>query len=51
MMAMLRQSMLRKDRENLRDEDRLMLDTYGQQMDFTDKSTITPLVEYVLQLG
>ncbi len=51
MMAMLRQSMLKKDRENLRDEDRLMLDTYGQQVDFTDRSTITPLVEYVLQLG
>lgn len=51
MMAMLRQSMLRKDRESLRDEDRLMLDTYGQQVDFTDKSAIAPLLEYVRQLG
>ena len=51
MMAMLRQSMLRKGRENLRGEDQLMLDTYGQRVDFTDKSTIAPLIEYVKNLG
>ena len=50
MMAMLHRSMLRKDRDSLRNEDRLMLDTYGQRVNFIDKNTIAPLVEYVKSL-
>lgn len=47
MMAMLRKSALKKGYENLRDEDKLMVDTYGQQVDFTDEGAIAPLVAYV----
>ena len=47
MMAMLRRSMLAKGYDNLRDEDKLMLDTYGKKVDFLDRSTIVPLVDYV----
>ena len=47
MMAMLRRSMLTKEYDNLRDEDKLMLDTYGKKVDFLDRSTIAPLVDYV----
>ncbi|MCI5648319.1 MAG: flavodoxin domain-containing protein [Fusicatenibacter sp.] len=50
MMAMLRKSMLKKGYENLSSEDRLMLDTYGKFIDFSDKNTITPIVEYVKNL-
>lgn len=51
MMAMLRQSMLQKDSDSLRAEDRLMLETYGQAVDFCDRASIAPLVEYVRKLA
>ena len=51
MMAMLRKAMLQKGYDNLRPEDQLMLDTYGQVVDFTDKDTIQPLLDYVHSLG
>lgn len=51
MMAMLRKAMLQKGYDNLRPEDQLMLDTYGQVVDFTDKDTIQPLLDYVRSLG
>lgn len=51
MMAMLRQSMLKKDYDSLRNEDKLMLDTYGTQVDFTDQNSITALIEYVKRNG
>lgn len=47
MMAMLRRSMLAKGYDNLGDEDRLLLDTYGKKVDFLDRSSIAPLVDYV----
>lgn len=47
MMAMLVKTMKSKDESELRDEDKLMLETYGQKVDFTDKESIKPLVEYV----
>lgn len=50
MMAMLRQSMLKRGRDSLRAEDRLMLDTYGTRVDFTDQKTIAPLIDYVKRL-
>lgn len=50
MMAMLRKAMLQKGYDNLRPEDQLMLDTYGQVVDFTDKDTIQPLLDYVHSL-
>lgn len=37
--------MLRKKPENeLRAEDKIMLETYGQDVDFTDQAAIAPLV-------
>lgn len=47
MMAMLVKSMKSKDKSEPRDEDKLMLETYGQQVDFTDKKSIQPIVDYV----
>ena len=47
MMGMLCQTMKKKGYDNLSDEDKLMLDTYGKQTDFSDQSTIKPLVDYV----
>lgn len=51
MMAMLCSAMRKKGYDDLRSEDRLMLDTYGKQIDFSERSTIGPLVEYVKGLG
>lgn len=50
MMAMLRQSMLAKGQENLSNEDKMLLETYGKQIDFTDKASIRPLIAFVQQL-
>lgn len=46
MMAMLKHALSKKDFEALRDEDKQMLETYGKKVDFINKETITPLVEY-----
>lgn len=51
MMAMLRKTMLQKGYENLRAEDQMMLDTYGKVVDFSDRGTISPLVDYVNSLS
>lgn len=47
MMAMLVKLMKSKNETELRDEDKLMLETYGQKVDFTDRNSIKPLVEFV----
>ncbi len=47
MMGMLRKGLLDKGYENLRGEDKLLVDTYGQTVDFRQKEAIEPLVEYV----
>ena len=46
MMMMLCQTMKKKGYDNLSEEDQLMLDTYGKRIDFSDQSTIKPLVDY-----
>ena len=51
MMAMLRRTMLQKGYQNLRPEDQLMLDTYGKVIDFSDRDTISPLLDYVGSLS
>ena len=48
MMWMLCHVMKKKGYESLSDEDRLMLDTYGKKIDFTDKSSIKPLIDQLL---
>ena len=45
MMAMLHGTMLKKDYASLRKEDQLMLDTYGKKVDFTDQSSIAPIID------
>jgi len=47
MMAMLHKMIMKKDHASLRDEDREMLDTYGKSVDFVDRTTIFPIIDYV----
>lgn len=47
MMWMLCQTMKKRGVDQLSDEDKLMLDTYGKKIDFSDQSTIKMLVEDV----
>lgn len=49
MMSMLRRMLLKKDIHTLRNEDRMLLDTYGKCIDFTDRESIRPLVDYASQ--
>ena len=50
MMAMLRRGMLKKGYGNLRSEDQMMLDTYGGTVDFTNRESLAPLLNYVRSL-
>jgi menaquinone-dependent protoporphyrinogen IX oxidase len=50
MMAALKSSVKNKKGE-LTDEDRLMLETYGEKIEFTDKGTIEPIVSFVSSLN
>ncbi|MDD3839114.1 MAG: flavodoxin domain-containing protein [Clostridia bacterium] len=47
MMAMLKKMISNKNPQDLSDDDKMMLDTYGDIVDFTDIKTIQPLVDYV----
>lgn len=47
MMGMLVSGLKKKPEEELREEDRLMLETYGQTVDFTDRTSISGLVNEV----
>lgn len=51
MMGMLRKGLLKKGYDNLRGEDKLIIDTYGQTLDFKNQETIEPLVAYVKGLA
>ncbi|MPM24589.1 hypothetical protein SDC9_71072 [bioreactor metagenome] len=48
-MAALKSSVKKKD--ELTDEDRLMLETYGDKVEFTDKKDIEPLISFVRSLN
>ena len=50
MMAMLRRVMLKKGYDILRSEDQMMLDTYGGTVDFTNRESLAPLLNYVRSL-
>ena len=50
MMWMLCKTIKRKGYDNLPDDDKLMLDTYGKKIDFSDQRTIQPLIDYVTAL-
>jgi menaquinone-dependent protoporphyrinogen IX oxidase len=45
MMSMLHNLVSKK--ENSSDEEKLFVSTYGSKVDFTDKNSINPLIEYV----
>jgi menaquinone-dependent protoporphyrinogen IX oxidase len=47
MMAMMKKTVSKKSDTDRTSEDEIFLETYGGKVDFTDRSTITPLVEYV----
>lgn len=44
MMAMLKHQLMKKDQTKIKEEDRQMLETYGKKVDFTDKTTIEPII-------
>ena len=50
MMAMLHKMTLKKAPDALSNEDKELLETYGQCVDFIDPSSIHPLVDYVRSL-
>lgn len=50
MMAMFRRMLLKKAPDNLNEESRSLLETYGKRVDFTDRRSIQPLLEYVASL-
>lgn len=47
MMAMLKKMVAKKNFEEQTDEDKMMLKTYGDKVDFTDEKTIEPLISHV----
>ena len=47
MMAMLRKMLLKKAPSSLREEDRQLLETYGKDVNFIDRSEIEPIVSFV----
>lgn len=49
MMAMLISVMKKKKEEELSEDDKLMLETYGKEIDFIDNEKINPIVSYILE--
>jgi menaquinone-dependent protoporphyrinogen IX oxidase len=50
MMAMLKRVVAKKKPEDLSEDDKMMLATYGDKVDLSDIKTIEPLVSYVKNL-
>ncbi|HHW67744.1 MAG: hypothetical protein PWP07_207 [Epulopiscium sp.] len=51
MMSMLKSIISRKKPEEMTDEDRGVLETFGSKVDFTDQKTIEPIISYIQTLG
>ena len=47
---MLRKMALKQNESERNDEDKLFLETYGSKVDFLDKTSIKPLIDYVNSL-
>jgi menaquinone-dependent protoporphyrinogen IX oxidase len=47
MMAMMKKMITKNPEANLSGDDKLFLETYGGQIDFTDQGTIEPLLRFV----
>lgn len=50
MMAMLKSRIEKIAIEDRNDETLMMLDTYGQVVDFTNKASIDPLIHYLSEI-
>ena len=50
LMHMMKRHTQRKPEADRTEDDRIFLETYGGQIDFSDKDTISPLVEFVNNL-
>lgn len=50
MMAMIKKVLSKKDPKELKSEEVTLLDTYGKEIDFSDKDTIAPIVEFVKEV-
>lgn len=46
-MKMMYNMLCKRDPETLKNDDKDLIATYGSIVDFTDKSTIKPIIEYV----
>jgi len=46
MMALLKNKVSKMPEDKMDDEAKMMLETYGQVVDFTDQSSIKPLIEF-----
>ena len=51
MMAMMHRSIAKKDPSSRTEDDRQFLATYGRSVDFRDKDSIRPIVQYVRELS
>lgn len=49
MMAMLKIMLSKKDASELSNEDKELLATYGGKVDFTDRTTIKPLITFLIE--
>ena len=47
MMAMVKNMIAKKKESELSSEDKAFIETYGENVDFMDRATIGPLVNYV----
>ena len=47
MMSMLRRMLQKKDPSELTSEDKQLLETYGKEIDFTDRTTLQPIIDYI----
>lgn len=50
MMAMLYHNLQKAEKETLTDEDKELIATYGQTIDFTDQAALAPIIEYAAKL-
>ena len=50
MMAIVKKSVEKTPTEKRTSENQVLLDTYGQMVDFVDRSTIKPIIDYVCSL-
>lgn len=50
MISMMRKMLLKKDENELSDEDRMLIDIYEKCIDFTNRESIAPLISFVSEI-